>query len=76
MLLQIHDELVFEAPPEEVDFLVPLVCEEMTTPLEKSLNLEVPLKVDVAVGPNWLDVQEWQIADCRLQSVGSGVEDD
>jgi DNA polymerase-1 len=76
MLLQIHDELVFEAPPEEVDFIVPLVCEEMTTPLEKTLNLEVPLKVDVAVGPNWLDVQEWQIADCRLQSVGSGVEDD
>jgi DNA polymerase-1 len=58
MLLQIHDELVFEAPPEEMDALVPLVCEEMTTPLEKTLRLEVPLKVDIAVGPNWLDVEE------------------
>jgi DNA polymerase-1 len=74
MLLQIHDELVFEVPPEEVDLLVPLVCEEMTTPLERTLHLEVPLKVDVAVGPNWLDVQEVQLADCRLQNVGSGVE--
>jgi DNA polymerase-1 len=58
MLLQIHDELVFEVPPEEVDLLVPLVCEEMTTPLEKALHLKVPLKVDVAIGPNWLDVEE------------------
>ena len=30
----------------------------MTSPLEKSLKLEVPLKVDLAVGPNWLDVEE------------------
>ncbi|HLJ96574.1 MAG TPA: DNA polymerase I [Gemmataceae bacterium] len=58
MLLQIHDELVFEVPPEEVDRLVPLVCEEMTTRLERKLRLDVPLKVDVAVGPNWLDVEE------------------
>jgi DNA polymerase-1 len=54
MLLQIHDELVFEAPLEEVKPLAALVSEEMTTPLQ----LEVPLKVDVAVGPNWLDVEE------------------
>jgi DNA polymerase-1 len=58
MLLQIHDELVFEVPPEEVDLLVALVNEEMTTPLEKALQLEVPLAVAVAVGPNWLDVEE------------------
>jgi len=76
MLLQIHDELVFEGPPEEVDHLVPLVCEEMTTPLERTLHLQVPLKVDVAVGPNWLDVQEVQSADCTLQNVGSGMGND
>jgi DNA polymerase-1 len=58
MLLQIHDELVFEVPPEEEDRLVSLVCEEMTTPLEKALRLEVPLAVAVGVGPNWLDVEE------------------
>jgi DNA polymerase-1 len=73
MLLQIHDELVFESPPEEVDALVPLVCEEMTTPLEKALGLEVPLQVAMAVGPNWLDVEELPIADCRLPIATSGA---
>src|SRR5205823_3544530 len=70
MLLQIHDELVFEVPPEELDAVVSLVCEEMTTPLEKTLRLEVPLKVDVASGPNWLDVEEvssgqWAVSSGR-----------
>lgn len=58
MLLTVHDELVFEVPPEELDEVVALVREEMTTPLEKRLKLEVPLRVDIAVGPNWLDVEE------------------
>jgi DNA polymerase-1 len=58
LLLQIHDELVLEVPPEEADVVPGLVNEEMTTPLEQKLKLEVPLKVDVAVGPNWLDVEE------------------
>jgi DNA polymerase I len=58
MLLQIHDELVFEAPPDEISRLVPLIREEMTTPLETALKLGVPLKVDVSAGPNWLDGTE------------------
>ncbi|HTU23224.1 MAG TPA: DNA polymerase I [Gemmataceae bacterium] len=58
MLLQIHDELVFETPPEELPALAELVREEMTTPVEKSLDLQVLLRVDLAAGPNWLDVQE------------------
>jgi DNA polymerase-1 len=56
MLLQIHDELVFEVPPEELAAVAALVREEMTTPLEKTLGLRVPLRVDLAAGPNWLDV--------------------
>jgi DNA polymerase I len=56
MLLQIHDELVFETPPEEQESLAVLVREEMTTPLAKTLRLRVPLKVDLGIGPNWLDV--------------------
>jgi DNA polymerase-1 len=56
MLLQIHDELVFETPPEEQESLAALVREEMTTPLARSLRLQVPLKVDLGIGPNWLDV--------------------
>jgi DNA polymerase I len=58
MLLQIHDELVFETPPDEFDAVAELVREEMTTPLEKELGLRAPLKVDLAGGPNWLDVEE------------------
>jgi len=58
MLLQIHDELVFEAPPAELGRLAAVVRAEMTTPLEKALELKVPLRVDLAAGPNWLDVTE------------------
>ena len=54
MLLQIHDELVFEVPPDELLEVGRLVNEEMTG----ALPLTVPLKVDLAVGPNWLDVEE------------------
>ncbi|SIN86494.1 DNA polymerase I [Singulisphaera sp. GP187] len=53
MLLQIHDELIFEAPDEEIAALAPLVRDAMAT----ALKLDVPLKVDLAAGPNWLDVQ-------------------
>lgn len=56
MLLQIHDELVFEVPPDELDDLACLVDEEMTQTVEQELHLRVPLKVDLAAGPNWLDV--------------------
>jgi DNA polymerase-1 len=58
LLLQIHDELVLEAPPEELAGTTALVREEMTTPLEQELQIKVPLKVDLAAGPNWLDVEE------------------
>jgi DNA polymerase-1 len=58
MLLTVHDELVFEAPPEEIVALAALVEEEMTRPVETALRLEVPLRVDLAMGPNWLDVEE------------------
>jgi DNA polymerase I len=52
MLLQIHDELVFEAPLDEIPRLAELVRTEMTG----ALDLKVPLKVDLASGDNWLDV--------------------
>jgi DNA polymerase I len=53
MLLQIHDELVFEVPPEELADVALLVHGEMTSALAD--KLQVPLKVEVAAGPNWLD---------------------
>jgi DNA polymerase-1 len=54
MLLSVHDELVFEVPPDEVKPLADLVRHEMTA----ALRFSVPLKVDVAAGPNWLDVTD------------------
>jgi DNA polymerase-1 len=50
MLLQVHDELVFEAPPAEVDALAQLVTHEM----EHAAELSVPLVVDWGSGENWL----------------------
>jgi DNA polymerase-1 len=55
MLLQIHDELVFEVPPHELADVSRLVHEEMTRALAD--KLQVPLKVDVEAGENWLDTQ-------------------
>jgi DNA polymerase-1 len=49
MLLQIHDELIFEVPEEEIETMKRLVREGM----EGAMTLSVPLKVDIGVGTNW-----------------------
>jgi DNA polymerase-1 len=53
MLLQVHDELVFESPPEELDALKNLVREEM----EGAAQLSIPLVVDLGTGANWLQTK-------------------
>jgi DNA polymerase-1 len=53
MLLQVHDELVFECPAEEVETLSRLVKREM----ESVRELAVPLVVDIGVGDNWRDAK-------------------
>lgn len=53
MLLQVHDELVFEAPPAEAEELAALVRDQM----ENVAPLRVPLVVDVGTGPNWLEAK-------------------
>jgi DNA polymerase-1 len=53
MLLQVHDELVFEAPPSEVEALGALVQGQM----EKVVPLQVPLVVDIGIGSNWLEAK-------------------
>ena len=53
MLLQVHDELVFEVPEDEVEILRELVKREM----EQVYALRVPLVVDIGVGPNWRDMK-------------------
>ena len=53
MTLQVHDELVFEVPENEVEVMKPLVREHM----EKAYTLEVPLLVEIGVGTNWRDME-------------------
>ncbi len=53
MLLQIHDELVFEVAPEAVDALADLVRSEMSS----VMPLRVPIQVDVKVGNNWAECE-------------------
>jgi DNA polymerase-1 len=54
MLLQVHDELVFEAPPEEIEVVTGIVQGEM----ERAAVLSVPLVVDIGVGDNWMETKE------------------
>ena len=53
MTLQIHDELVFEAPEAEATKMAALVRHEM----ENAMKLIVPLKADAGIGDNWLDAK-------------------
>lgn len=54
MLLQIHDELLFEIADKELDFFAPLIKQEM----EQAFNLSVPLQVDLKWGANWEELKK------------------
>lgn len=51
MILQVHDELVFEMPVAELEQVKSIVVEQM----ERAVQLDVPIKVDVGVGRNWFE---------------------
>jgi DNA polymerase-1 len=51
MVLQIHDELLFDVPREEVDEVCPVIEQCMVHAIE----LDIPIEVDIGVGPTWLD---------------------
>lgn len=51
MLLQVHDELLFEVPENEIDTITPLIKNEM----ENALKTQVPLLVEIGIGDNWLE---------------------
>jgi DNA polymerase I len=53
LLLQVHDELIFEAPEEEIEILKKIVPEVM----ENAISLKVPLKVDYEYGKTWYDAK-------------------
>ncbi len=51
MILQVHDELVFDAPKEEIEVVKPLIEEKMRT----AINVSVPIEVEIGTGDNWLE---------------------
>ena len=53
MILQVHDELIFEVPREELDQMSEIVMELMPA----SMSLEVPLAVELKAGDNWGDLE-------------------
>lgn len=57
MLIQVHDEICWEVPENEVDIVVPIFREKM----ENITKLTVPLKCDVEVGLNFEDLEEWKM---------------
>ena len=50
MIMQVHDELVFDVPAEEAEVLKAIITERMTT----AIDLQVPLEVEAGTGSNWL----------------------
>jgi DNA polymerase-1 len=53
MTLQVHDELLFDVPEDEIDTVRTLVKREM----ENVLELNVPIVADVGIGQNWRDLK-------------------
>jgi DNA polymerase-1 len=51
MLLQVHDELVFEVPKSEVEQVTPIIVDSM----QHALPLRVPVVVETGTGKNWLE---------------------
>jgi len=61
MILTVHDELVFEVPPEERDRLIEVVPDLMAT----AYPLKVPLQVDLKLGPNWQDMERVRLVAAK-----------
>ena len=53
LLLQVHDELIFEVPPEEWPDLRP----QLSAAMENAVELKVPLKAEANIGPNWMETK-------------------
>jgi DNA polymerase-1 len=52
MVLQVHDELLFEFPEEERELLP-----QLQQAMANALPLDVPVEVDIGIGPNWLETK-------------------
>ena len=56
MVLQVHDELVFDVLKEELKKVKSIVKERM----ERVMELEIPIKTNMAIGKNWLNLKEME----------------
>ena len=61
LLMQIHDELVLECPPEEIKAVREILEEEMSDKPAKRWKLKVPITIEASVGANWLDMVELKV---------------
>jgi DNA polymerase-1 len=57
MILQVHDELIVEAPDEEIARTAPLMCDIM----EDAFDLDAPLRVDLKIGQNWEEMDPFEL---------------
>jgi DNA polymerase-1 len=64
MLLQVHDEIIFEVPEDMVADVVPVLKQELTCE-----DYDIPLSVTIKVGQNWKDLHEYQ----RESTTASGA---
>ena len=53
LILQVHDELVFECDNSDVDILIPLIKKIMIRAPKPAFNMKIPLEVEVGIGDNW-----------------------
>lgn len=57
MILQVHDELIVEAPEEEIAATAPLMCDIM----EDAFDLDAPLRADLKIGQNWEEMEPFEV---------------
>jgi len=63
MMMQVHDELVFDVPEDEIDVLAPILHRLMCDVPSEKLKLTVPLEIDIGTGKNWNDTTPWESKD-------------
>ena len=57
MLLQVHDELVFECPEENIEEALKIIKKYMTNPFGDNVKLNVPLEVEAGIGDNYQEAK-------------------